>query len=87
MSEKSIRYILPVILLIIIIAGCSIPILSPAEKTFYLAPYMMECEGEGPQMCMLVKENPDEEHTYFYDRIEGFDYEEGYEYIIKVPKS
>jgi heat shock protein HslJ len=33
---------------------------------------------------MLVKENPDEEWTFFYDKISGFEYEAGYTYEIIV---
>jgi hypothetical protein len=32
------------------------------------------------------KENPEEEWSYFYGAIQGFDYEEGYEYVIEVLK-
>ncbi|MBE9475206.1 MAG: META domain-containing protein, partial [Chloroflexi bacterium] len=40
--------------------------------------------GVGPQTCMLVKENPEDEYTFFYDQIEGFNYEEGYEYELVI---
>ena len=33
---------------------------------------------------MLVKENPDEKYSLFYDQIEGFDYQEGFEYELVV---
>ena len=39
---------------------------------------------------MLVKESPEDDWTYFYDQIEGFDYEEGFTYellINEVPVS
>lgn len=53
-------------------------------KTVYIASYQIDCNGVAPQMCMLYKENPDDEWTYFYDTIEGFEYEEGYEYTLEV---
>ncbi|MFN2245543.1 MAG: DUF4377 domain-containing protein, partial [Candidatus Promineifilaceae bacterium] len=31
-----------------------------------------------------VRESPDEEYQFFYGQIEGFDYEEGYEYELVV---
>jgi heat shock protein HslJ len=55
-----------------------------AEKTLYVGPILVDCQGEGPQKCMLVRESPEDEFTLFYDQIEGFDYEEGYEYKIVV---
>ena len=54
------------------------------EKTVYVGPVLVDCEGEGPQKCMLVKENPADEYMLFYDQIEGFEYEEGYEYELLV---
>lgn len=85
MTVRRNRFLLSTFVLVILISvGCSIPVLGPVEKTLYIAPYMVECEGEGPQMCLLVKENPEDEYTYFYDQIEGFDYQEGFEYVIKV---
>lgn len=55
-----------------------------AEKMIYVGPVLVDCQGEGPQKCMLVKEIPEDEYTLFYDQIEGFDYEEGYEYKLVV---
>ena len=54
------------------------------EGTMFVGPLLVDCEGEGPQECMLVKENPEDEYTLFYDQIEGFDYEEGFEYELEV---
>ncbi|MCP4358634.1 MAG: META domain-containing protein [Chloroflexi bacterium] len=52
--------------------------------TLYVGPELAECTGAGLQMCMLVKENPDDEYQYFYNQIEGFTYEPGYEYELEV---
>lgn len=62
------------------------PVSQPAsvERTVYVGPVLVDCEGEGPQKCMLVKEKPEDDYTLFYDEIEGFEYEEGYDYIIIV---
>jgi len=54
------------------------------EKTIYVGPVLADCQGEGPQKCMLVKEHPDDEYTYFYDQIEGFEYEDGFEYELRI---
>ena len=54
------------------------------EKTIYIGPVLVDCEGVAPQKCMLVRENPQDEYTLFYDQIEGFDYEEGFEYKLVV---
>ncbi|MEA3335254.1 MAG: META domain-containing protein [Chloroflexota bacterium] len=50
----------------------------------YVGPTLVDCVGASPQKCMLVKQNPEDDYQYFYDQIEGFDYEEGYEYQLLV---
>lgn len=53
-------------------------------KRVFIANTLVDCIGVGPQKCLLYKENPSDEWTYFYDTIEGFEYEEGYNYEIEV---
>lgn len=43
-----------------------------------------DCVGVVPQKCLLVKKGGDTNWTFFYNQIEGFDYEEGYEYVLEV---
>lgn len=60
---------------------------TPADEnvvTWYVGPNMVDCEGESPQKCLLVKESPEDDYMYFYSNIAGFEYEEGYEYEIRV---
>ncbi len=54
------------------------------QKTLYVGPNLVDCVGVAPQKCMLVRENPEDDWKYFYDQIEGFTYEEGYLYELKV---
>lgn len=53
-------------------------------RTVYVDSQLVDCQGVGPQTCMLFKENLTDEWTYFYDRITGFTYESGFKYILKV---
>lgn len=55
-----------------------------SEKTLYVGPELADCVGVGPQQCLLVKENPDDEYQYFYSSIAGFEYEPGYTYELRV---
>ncbi len=73
---------------VLFLAACSV---SPAttseplvEKTIYIGPQLVDCAGVAPQQCMQVKESPEAEYTLFYDQIEGFEYEAGYDYTLKV---
>ena len=53
-------------------------------RTWTIASETRSCTGVGPQACLLVKEEDTPDWTYFYDRIDGFDYQKGYEYVVKV---
>jgi len=37
------------------------------SKMLIVADHLENCVGVGPQSCMLVKENPEDEWTYFYE--------------------
>lgn len=54
------------------------------EKTFIIGPETADCTGVAPMKCLQVKEKPTDSWTNFYTNIEGFTYEPGYEYVLKV---
>lgn len=53
-------------------------------KNIYVADHLTDCVGVAPQKCMLIKENVSDDWTYFYGNIKGFEYETGFEYLLKV---
>ncbi len=53
-------------------------------ERIFIADHRVDCEGVAPQKCMLFKKDKSQDWTYFYDSIEGFDYEEGYLYELEV---
>ena len=53
-------------------------------KTIYVADHLADCVGVAPQKCMLIKENLQDDWQYFYDNIQGFNFEKGYNYQLKV---
>jgi heat shock protein HslJ len=53
-------------------------------KTMYVGTEQVDCVGVAPQKCLLVKENIEDDYTYFYDQISGFDWEAGFEYELLV---
>lgn len=57
---------------------------SSNEKTFIVGPETADCTGVAPMKCLQVKENASDSWTNFYTNIEGFTYEPGYEYVLKV---
>jgi len=54
------------------------------EKTFIVGPQTVDCTGIAPMKCLQVKETQSGNWTNFYSNIEGFTYEPGYEYVLKV---
>ena len=56
----------------------------PVIKTLFVGPEQVDCVGVAPQKCLLVKETPDADYTFFYDSIDGFEWEAGYEYELLV---
>ncbi len=86
------RYILIYISILWLVSSCK-PTKPTSEssglssfelKSYYIAPYQVHCEGEGIQQCFLVKRKINDQWQNFYSTIEGFDFEPGYSYIIKV---
>ena len=55
------------------------------QKTFIVGPQKASCSyGIFRGECLEVKESRAADWTLFYSHIEGFDYEPGYEYVLKV---
>lgn len=81
--NKKLLWKVPFFMLLLLMAACTSESGS-GEKTIYVGPELVDCVGVAPQKCMQVKENPEDSYTLFYDQIEGFSYEEGFEYEIVV---
>jgi heat shock protein HslJ len=67
----------------VVVAACG-PFGGSGEMTVYVGPYQVDCVGVAPQKCLLVKEKPGDDWTMRYDPIQGFDYEPGYEYELRI---
>jgi hypothetical protein len=53
-------------------------------RTLYVAHFRVDCVGVAPMKCLQVRDTPEAEWRMFYDQIQGFDYEEGYDYELRV---
>lgn len=67
-------------------AGVVLPCSGEAAstKTLWVAHYKVDCVGVAPQRCFLIKEGQYDEWSLWYGEIEGFDFEPGYAYEIRV---
>lgn len=54
------------------------------EITLFVGPELKECVGVAPMQCMQVKRSPEGAWEFFYNQIEGFTYEPGFEYELRV---
>jgi heat shock protein HslJ len=57
---------------------------SENQKTIYVASQMVDCVGVGPQKCLQVREEPGADWQFHYSGIEGFNYEPGYNYTLRI---
>lgn len=54
-------------------------------RTVYVNSELVDCEGAGgPQKCMQIRRAPEEDWELFYDQIEGFVFEPGFVYELRV---
>lgn len=78
--------------LVLITALCSLSACNSFEvnlnqqhsQTWWVAAQTRECYGVMPQQCLLVKKKQDAEWNNFYDQIEGFTYQKGFEYKLRI---
>jgi hypothetical protein len=75
-----------VLTLFCIAAAACRSLTEPAERVFTLevAEQKVPCVGIMPQQCLQVREQPTAQWQLFYDGIDGFVYEPGYRYLLRV---
>ena len=76
----------PVVAKLPVAASAAASAAAPASnvKTLFVDAKKVACEGEGVTECLRVKDAPDASWTLFYRSIEGFTYEPGYLYELRV---
>jgi len=83
MKNKRVWAVTLLALASMVVAACG-PFGGSGEMTVYVGPYQVDCVGVAPQKCLLVKEKPGDDWTMHYDPIQGFDYEPGYDYELRI---
>ncbi len=82
--------ILPITLILFaLIIGCDRAgsLITPDEElieTLIIGPYKVDCVGAFEQECYLEFNEESQEWHFFYEGIQGFDFEPGYIYTLKV---
>ena len=81
------------LILSVLIIGCNreMPLLDPSTapdsehtETLIIGPYTETCVGAFEQQCYLEFNEENQEWEFFYESIQGFDFEPGYIYRLKV---
>lgn len=57
------------------------------EKEVLVAHFVSDCVGVAPQQCLSVRESTDDEWTLWYDPIDGFEHEAGYDYRLMISET
>lgn len=58
----------------------------PQKAVLYVDSQKKACMGFIPLECLMVRESPQSEWGVFFDHIEGFYFEPGYQYKLSVTK-
>ena len=70
-----------------VVSGPGTPTGKTHTEELFVASSRVRCMGVGPRDCMQVRNTPQQEWRLFYDDIDGFTYEPGYDYRLKVQVS
>jgi len=72
--------------LLLVVASCKTSNSDPEDSgtTYWINSSRVPCVGVGPMECLEVRQSESADWQLFYSDIEGFDYEPGYLYRIKV---
>ncbi len=57
---------------------------APEPQTLFVHEKRNDCQGEAPMKCLQVRESDSDPWRNFFGRIEGFEYEEGHAYELRV---
>jgi hypothetical protein len=60
------------------------PVETNMVEDLYINSELVDCEGVAPQQCMQVRTSPDSDWELFYGQVEGFMFEPGYTYKLRV---
>ena len=75
----------PLLAAALMLAGCQ-QVTAPEGETLFVNAALVPCIGVGPMQCMQVKESKEQDWTLFYNHIQGFTFEPGYLYELKIAK-
>ena len=78
------KYLITLLVLLTTLTGIMAQDNETGETIIHIGPYQQDCVGVGPQDCLIVRFEDEDRAFYFYDSIEGFTFEQGFEYTLSV---
>jgi hypothetical protein len=70
----------------LLLSACQSAPTPTTGETLYINSQLVHCVGVGPMQCMQVRSDEQQAWTLFYQQIEGFQFEPGYQYQLTVSK-
>ena len=82
------RGLIQIIAIIVALSSAELRSSEGMEKQIWLDSAKVDCVGVGPQQCYRIRERQSDEWEYFYQEIEGFDFEPGniYQLLVRITK-
>ena len=77
------KFVLSLLASVLLLGSCTG---SQNTEKMTIASQQGDCVGVAPMKCLLVKVEGQPDWEFFYNNIEGFNYEPGYEYVLEVKK-
>lgn len=72
--------------LVVVLAACDPVVSERRVQDIEVGPELLPCYGVGPRLCMYVRPYGSANWEYFDGEIEGFVFEPGFNYIIRVER-
>lgn len=76
------KFILSLVAATLLFTACNTS--KEVTEKLVIASEQGDCVGVAPMKCLLIKRDGQTEWEFFYNNIEGFNYEPGYEYVLEV---
>ena len=68
----------------LVLTGCSSDSATGNTEVLFVKHHLQECVGVAPRTCMLTRGSANADWTLMYSGIQGFDYEWGFDYEVRV---
>jgi hypothetical protein len=83
-AKKIIKKLPVVLLALASLSACKNLTAASGGEILYIDSKIVDCVGVAPRKCLLTRTDENADWLFFYDQIEGFEYEAGYRYKLRI---